>query len=34
MRMETDGQPLKPLLSAEVPVEAITQNLNSFIEGD
>ena len=32
MHMETDGQPLKPLLSAEVPVEAITQNLASFIE--
>ena len=31
MHMETDGQPLKPLLSAEVPVEAITQNLASFI---
>ena len=32
MHMETDGQQLKPLLSAEIPVEAITQNLASFIE--
>ena len=31
MHMKTDGQPLKPLLSAEIPVEAITQNLASFI---
>ena len=32
MHIQTDGQPLKPLLVMEIPVEAITQNLTSFIE--
>ena len=31
MHMATNGQPIKPLLDVEVPVEAITQNLASFI---
>ena len=30
--IQTNGQPIKPLLDIEVPVEAITQNLESFIE--
>ena len=32
MHIKTDGNPLKPTVSMEVPVEAITQNLMSFIE--
>ena len=33
MHIETESKTIKPLLDIEVPVEAITQNLNSFIEG-
>ena len=32
MHISTDGTPLKPTVTMEIPVEAITQNLNSFIE--
>ncbi len=32
MHISTDGTPLKPSISMEVPVEAITQNLASFIK--
>ena len=32
MHISTDGTPLKPSFSGEIPVEAITQNLSSFIE--
>ena len=32
MNIKTDGTPLKPTVSMEIPVEAITQNLSSFIE--
>ena len=34
MRIQTDGKPVKPTVSLEIPVEAITQNLASFIEGE
>ena len=34
MHIETASETIKPLLDIEVPVEAITQNLNSFIEGE
>lgn len=30
--IQTGGTPLKPTFSGEVYVEAITQNLNSFVE--
>lgn len=32
MHINTSGDPIKPLFSGEIPVEAITQNLASFIE--
>ena len=32
MLLETSGETIKPLFSGEIPVEAITQNLASFIE--
>ena len=32
MHISTDGTPLKPTVTMEIPVEAITQNLTSFIE--
>ena len=32
MHIQTDGTPIKPTVSMEIPVEAITQNLASFIE--
>lgn len=32
MYITTNGTPIKPTLEAEIPVEAITQNLSSFIE--
>ena len=31
MHIQTDGTPLKPLFSGEIPVEATTQNLASFV---
>ena len=31
MNLHTDGETIKPLFSGEIPVEAITQNLSSFI---
>ena len=31
MHIQTDGTPIKPSVSMEIPVEAITQNLASFI---
>ena len=34
MHISTDGTPLKPTAVLEVPVEAITQNIYSFIEED
>ena len=34
MHIQTDGEPIKPTVSMEIPVEAITQNLASFIEGE
>ena len=34
MHVEASGTPINPTAVLEVPVEAITQNLNSFIEGD
>ena len=33
MHLNTSGETVKPLFSGEIPVEAITQNLASFIEG-
>ena len=33
MHLMTEGESIKPLFSGEIPVEAITQNLASFIEG-
>ena len=33
MHLMTEGDTLKPLFSGEIPVEAITQNLASFIKG-
>lgn len=33
MQLNTSGETIKPLFSGEIPVEAITQNLASFIEG-
>ena len=32
MHITTSGTPINPVASLEVPVEAITQNLSSFIE--
>ena len=32
MHIHSDGTPLKPLITMEIPVEATTQNLASFIE--
>lgn len=32
MHLSTDGNPIKPTFTGEVPIEAITQNLASFIE--
>lgn len=32
MNIRTDGTPIKPTFSGEIPVEAITQNISSFIE--
>ena len=32
MHLNTSGETIKPLFSGEIPVEAITQNLASFIE--
>ena len=32
MLIQTDGEPIKPTVSMEIPVEAINQNLASFIE--
>ena len=34
MNLITDGTPLKPLFSGEIPVEAITQNIASFTDLD
>ena len=34
MHIEVSGTPINPTTVLEVPVEAITQNLNSFIEGE
>lgn len=34
MHIQTDGTPLKPLFSGEIPVEATTQNLASFVALD
>ena len=34
MHISTNGTPIKPTVSMEIPVEAITQNLASFIEGE
>nr|DAT73383.1 MAG TPA: hypothetical protein [Caudoviricetes sp.] len=33
MHLNTSGETIKPLFSGEIPVEAITQNLASFIRG-
>ena len=32
MHLNTSGESIKPLFSGEVPVEATTQNLNSFTD--
>ena len=34
MHIHTDGTPLKPTITMEIPVEATTQNLASFIKGE
>ena len=34
MNIHSDGTPLKPTITMEIPVEAITQNLASFIKGE
>ena len=34
MHIQTDGEPIKPTVSMEIPVEAIAQNLTSFIGGE
>ena len=34
MHIQTDGEPIKPSVTMEIPVEATTQNLASFIEGE
>ena len=34
MHIQTDGTPIKPTVTMEIPVEATIQNLASFIEGE
>ena len=34
MHIHSDGTPLKPSITMEIPVEATSQNLASFIEGE